>query len=100
MRDLALGHALAVEKDEAAGKRFFMVGGKFSNKEIAEIVADEFPELREKLPSGEALKPGDYPERGSYGFDNSRSREVLGLTYRPLKDSVVDAVKSLQRFTE
>ncbi|EKG18982.1 Major facilitator superfamily [Macrophomina phaseolina MS6] len=100
VRDLALGHALAVEKDEAAGKRFFMVGGKFSNKEIAEIVADEFPELREKLPSGEALKPGDYPERGSYGFDNSRSREVLGLTYRPLKDSVVDAVKSLQRFTE
>ncbi|KAI1812304.1 hypothetical protein GGS20DRAFT_30020 [Poronia punctata] len=99
VRDLALGHVLAMEKPEAGGKRFFMVGGKFSNKEIAEIVADEFPELREKVPVGDALKPGDYPPHGSYGFDNSRSREVLGLTYRPLKDSIVDAVKSLQRIT-
>jgi nucleoside-diphosphate-sugar epimerase len=99
VRDLALGHALAVERAEAAGKRFFMVGGKFSNKEIAGIIADEFPALREKLPTGDALEPGDYPARGSYGFDNTRSREVLGMTYRPLRESIVDAVKSLQPFT-
>lgn len=98
VRDLALGHALAAERSEAAGMRFFMVGGKFSNKEVAEIIADEFPGLEEKLPSGDALAPGDYPERGSYGFDNSRSREVLGLSYRSLRESVVDAVRSLERF--
>ncbi|KAI0023472.1 hypothetical protein F4780DRAFT_729921 [Xylariomycetidae sp. FL0641] len=98
VRDLALGHALAVEKPEAGGKRFFMVGGKFSNKEITEIIAENFPSLRENLPTGEALKPGDYPAIGSYGFDNTRSKEVLGMTYRPLKDSIVDAVKSLDGF--
>ncbi|KAI8631802.1 hypothetical protein F5Y19DRAFT_376336 [Xylariaceae sp. FL1651] len=97
VRDLALGHALAVEKPEAAGKRFFMVGGKFSNKEIAEIIGNEFPDLKRNLPEGEALKSGDYPAHGSYGFDNTRSIQVLGLNFRPLRDSIVDAVKSLQR---
>ncbi|KAI1752025.1 hypothetical protein F4782DRAFT_502952 [Xylaria castorea] len=98
VRDLALGHALAVEKPEAANKRFFMVGGHFSNKEIAEIIAENFPSLRGNLPSEDALKPGDYPAVGPYGFDNTRSKEVLGMTYRPLKESIVDAVKSLERF--
>ncbi|TRX97980.1 hypothetical protein FHL15_001190 [Xylaria flabelliformis] len=100
VRDLALGHALAVEKPEAANKRFFMVAGHFSNKEITEIIAEDFPSLRENLPSGDALKPGDYPAVGPYGFDNTRSKEVLGMTYRPLKESIVDAVKSLERFFE
>ncbi|KAI0855333.1 hypothetical protein F4860DRAFT_496613 [Xylaria cubensis] len=100
VRDLALGHALAVEKPEAANKRFFMVAGHFSNKEITEIIAENFPSLRENLPSGDALKPGDYPAVGPYGFDNTRSKEVLGMTYRPLKESIVDAVKSLERFFE
>ncbi|KAI1733953.1 hypothetical protein F4680DRAFT_366395 [Xylaria scruposa] len=100
VRDLASGHALAVEKPEAANKRFFMVAGHFSNKEITEIIAGNFPSLRQNLPSGDALKPGDYPAVGPYGFDNTRSKEELGMTYRPLEESIVDAVKSLGRFYE
>ncbi|KAI0394858.1 hypothetical protein F5Y17DRAFT_425807 [Xylariaceae sp. FL0594] len=101
VRDLALGHALAVEKPEAVagGKRFFMVAGRFSNREIADIIRDEFPEYRDNLPVGDdALKSGDYPAAGVYGFDNTRSREVLGLQYRSLRESIVDAVKSLQPY--
>ena len=96
VRDLALAHVLAAEKDEAGGKRFFIVGGRFCNKEIAEIIGEEFPELRENLPMGEALQPGAYPDKGTYGFDNVRSKSVLGLTYRSLRESIVDTVKSLQ----
>jgi nucleoside-diphosphate-sugar epimerase len=96
VRDLALGHVLAFEKPEAAGKRFFMVAGQFSNKEIAEIIREEFPEYRDNLPVGEALKSGDYPARGIYGFNSTQSKEVLGLSYRPLRESIVDAVKTLQ----
>ena len=92
---------MAVEKDEAAGKRFFITGGPFCNKEIAEIIGEEFPELKANLPEGEALKPGDYPEGGpKYQADNRRSKEVLGLTYRSLRESVVDTVKSLLAFEE
>jgi nucleoside-diphosphate-sugar epimerase len=44
VRDVALSHALAAEKPEAAGQRFFITAGKFSNKEIAEHLWEAFPE--------------------------------------------------------
>ncbi|KAJ5924397.1 NAD(P)-binding protein [Penicillium verhagenii] len=95
VRDLGLAHVLAIEKPEAGGKRFFTVSSHFSNKEIAEIIGQEFPEFLDRLPSGDALAPGDYPADGVYGFDNSRSREILGLKFRTLRESIVDAVHSL-----
>ncbi|KAI9928675.1 hypothetical protein ASPWEDRAFT_168648 [Aspergillus wentii DTO 134E9] len=95
VRDLALAHVLAAEKPEAAGKRFFTVSGHFSNKEIAGIIGEEFPEYKERLPTGEALVSGDYPADGVYGFDNGRAREVLGVKFRGLRECVVDAVRSL-----
>ncbi|KAL1961374.1 hypothetical protein VTO42DRAFT_102 [Malbranchea cinnamomea] len=100
VRDLALAHALAMEKPEAAGQRFFVTAGKFCNREIAEAIWESFPELRDKLPTGDALKPGEYPPQGSFGFDNKKSRDVLGLTYRSVKESVVDTVKSLKPFLQ
>ncbi|KAK2879344.1 hypothetical protein FQN49_000977 [Arthroderma sp. PD_2] len=96
VRDVALAHVLAAEKPEAANKRFFLTAGNFSNVEIVGIISDKFPELKDKLPSGEALVSGEVPPESLIGFDNSRSREVLGLTYRPLNVAVVDTVTSLQ----
>ncbi|KAK2753699.1 methylglyoxal reductase (NADPH-dependent) gre2 [Onygenales sp. PD_40] len=97
VRDVALAHVLAAEVPEAAGKRFFITAGKFSNREMAEVIAQEFPELKGKVPEDEeALKSGDYPEGGFWGYDNSRSKNVLGLEYTPLRETVVDAVKSLK----
>jgi nucleoside-diphosphate-sugar epimerase len=96
VRDVALAHVLAAEMPEAANKRFFIVAGRFSNKEIAEIVGDNFPDLAGNVPTGDALKPGDYPEQGTAKWNNSRAVNVLGLRFRSLKESVVDTVKSLQ----
>lgn len=96
VRDVALSHVLALEEKEAAGKRFLIAAGKFSNKRIAEIIGEKFPQLRDRLPTGEALKPGDFPAAGTSDLDNRRSVEVLGITYRSLEESVVDTVKSLQ----
>lgn len=96
VRDLAEAHVLAMEKDETAGKRFFITKGNFSNKQIAEIIADEFPQYRQGLPQGEALKSGDFPQGGPTGWNNTESLDVLGATYRPFRDCIVDTVKSLQ----
>ena len=63
VRDLALAHVRAAERPEAAGKRFFITAGYFSNKEIANIIRDSFPDLASKLPT-EDTKGGDYPEEG------------------------------------
>ncbi|KAM5441269.1 Glycine-rich RNA-binding protein 2, mitochondrial [Microsporum ferrugineum] len=95
VRDVALAHVLAAEKPEAANKRFFLTAGTYSNVDIVGIISEKFPELKDKMPSGEALMPGDVAPALRLRFDNSRSKEVLGLTYRPLVESVVDAVKSL-----
>ena len=92
VRDLALAHVKAIEVPEAAGKRFFLTAGYFSNYDIARIIQENFPKLADKLPEH---MESDLP-KDVWGINNSRSKEVLGITYRPLKDSVVDTVKSLQ----
>lgn len=96
VRDLAEAHVLAMEKEETAGKRFFITKGNFNNKQIVEIIAEDFPQYKESLPQGEALRPGEFPEGGPTGWDNTQSLNVLGVTYRPFRDCIVDTVKSLQ----
>lgn len=97
VRDLALSHVLALERPAAAGMRFFVTAGQFSDKEIADIIASEFPEYRDQLPTGEGLERGALPPKGQrVEYDNSRSKEVLGLEYGSLEKAVIDAVKSLK----
>jgi len=95
VRDLALAHVKAIETPDAAGKRFFIVAGKFSNREIADVVRKHFPEYHDKLPTPET-KGGDYPEGGMYKYDNSRAEKILGLKWTPFEQSIIDTVKSLK----
>ncbi|KAI7133654.1 NAD(P)-binding protein, partial [Hortaea werneckii] len=95
VRDLALCHVLAMEKEGAANKRFFITTGYFSNKEIAEIIGKNFPQYKEGLPSA-STPGGGYPEEGVYKIDNSNVVNTLGVKFRPLEESIVDTVKSLQ----
>ena len=95
VRDLALAHVKAAELPEAANKRFFVTAGYFNNEEIADIIRDNFPELKDELPA-KGTKGGGYPEDGIFKYDNSRVKKVLGIEFRSLKESIVDTVKSLQ----
>lgn len=95
VRDLALAHVRASELPAAAGKRFFVTAGYFTNAEIANIVRDNYPELKDKVPA-KGTKGGDFPEEGIYSYNNERTKEVLGIQFRSLKESIVDTVKSLQ----
>jgi len=95
VRDLALCHVLAMEKDAAANKRFFVTAGYFSNKEIVEAIRKHYAEYSDFLPSEKAAG-GDYPKDGIYKYDNRRVQEILGIKFRSLEESIVDTVKSLQ----
>lgn len=66
VRDLALAHVRAAERREAAGKRFFITAGYFSNRQIADIIAEEFPELGEKI-AGKEIE-GDFDPEGTCGL--------------------------------
>ena len=92
VRDVALAHVRAIEVPEAGGERFFVTAGYFSNKDLADIIRETYPELESKLPPKDS--PSDIPA-DIYGIDNSKSTNVLGLKYRSLKSSVADTVKSL-----
>lgn len=91
VHDVALAHVKALEVPAAGGKRFFVTAGHYSNGEIAAIIKKDFPDLADKLPADiSSDMPADV-----YQIDNSRSKEILGLKYRSLEQSVVDTVKSL-----
>jgi nucleoside-diphosphate-sugar epimerase len=94
VRDLALAHVKAAELPEAADKRFFATAGYFSNKEIADIIRKNFPELKDELPTPET-PGGDYP-KDLYRYNNNRTVNVLGIKFRTLEESIVDLVKSLK----
>ncbi|KAL4987277.1 hypothetical protein BDW68DRAFT_161434 [Aspergillus falconensis] len=92
VRDVALAHVRTIEVSQAGGQRFFITAGHYSNKDIVDIIRDAYPELEDRLPPKDA--PSDMP-KDVYGYDNSKSIQVLGLKYRGLKESVVDTVKTL-----
>ncbi|KAL8691714.1 MAG: hypothetical protein Q9218_003128 [Villophora microphyllina] len=92
VRDLALAHIRAAERDEAQGKRFFVTAGYYSNRELADDLVKEVPELEGKI----AKKGGEFPEGGYFEYDNSRTKEVLGIEFRSLRDMVKDTVPTLK----
>lgn len=91
VRDVALAHVLALEKPKAGGNRFFLVAGHFDNKSIAEIIAKNFPEVKDKLPS---KLESDLP-KDVYGFDNSKSKKELGIEYQPFEKTITDTARSI-----
>lgn len=93
VRDVALAHVRAIEVPEAAGKRFFCTAGFYSNAEIADVIKKNFPDLRDRLPA--SYESDLDMDKKPFEIDNSRSKQVLGLKYRSIEESITDAVKSL-----
>ncbi|KAJ3296464.1 methylglyoxal reductase (NADPH-dependent) gre2 [Borealophlyctis nickersoniae] len=93
VRDVATAHVKAATLPAASGKRFITSAGGFSSEKIAQIIAKRFPELKGKVPVVE----GDVKEPDTEA-DNTAAREVLGIKFRSLEESVVDTVESVKRF--
>ena len=90
MRDVALAHKRAYYKPEAGGQRYLTTWGRFSFQQICDILREEFPELRDRVPVG---NPGE-PITGVYNVDNSKVKRELGMEFIPLRQIVVDTAKN------
>ncbi|KIW18321.1 hypothetical protein PV08_02609 [Exophiala spinifera] len=90
VRDLALAHVLSIEKPEASGQRIFMAAGMGLEREMGDIIKRSFPQLAKNVRDDLV---GDMPP---YSINNSKAKEILGISYRSLDETVVDTVKSLQ----
>ncbi|KIW04941.1 uncharacterized protein PV09_04106 [Verruconis gallopava] len=95
VRDLALAHRLAYEKPEAANQRFLITNGGFSYQLFVDILHDRLPELRDKLPKKANPVNEAFPGK-VYRLDNSKATNVLGMSWRPVEDTVLDTAKYLQ----
>ncbi|KAI8236916.1 Ketoreductase azaE [Colletotrichum sp. SAR 10_86] len=91
VRDAAFAHVQALIVPKAAGKRFLLYAGDFSNAEIARIARDNFPELADKIPTNIETDV----TAADASIDAGLSKDILGVKYRSLSNSVVDSIRSL-----
>lgn len=92
VRDVALAHIKAFELEEAAGQRLFVTAGLKSERDIADVIRKNFPDLVAKLPK---LDTTQHSTNG-YKYDNSLTIGIIGPTQYSFEQSIVDTVKSLQ----
>jgi nucleoside-diphosphate-sugar epimerase len=108
VRDVALAHALALENPQASG-RYILIHEAMWMQQMARFIAGHFPDhpvptrrLPDLLMYANALFDKritlrwarDYLGR-TFDLDNSRSLEHLGLRYRPLEQTLLDACTSM-----
>jgi dihydroflavonol-4-reductase len=109
VRDVAGMHVQAVLDDTVAG-RFLVPGTEASMVQLAETIRRHFPDSRaphRRAPDWlmylTALLTGRVSVRylrqnlgAHYLFDDSRARSAFNLRYRPLDQTIIDTIRSLQ----
>jgi nucleoside-diphosphate-sugar epimerase len=107
VRDLAVAHRLALESPEAAGRRYILAGEHVWLRDMAAVLAEEFPSNR--VPTGAlpnwlvwTLARFDRSMRLVWGFVDredlvsaERATRELGWTMRPLRETLRDTGESL-----
>lgn len=109
VRDVAVAHIKAMTVDDAAGKRHLIVNQNAWMKEMAQILSKEFKSQGYNVPTANCPNPILWmtslfdrtikmilPNIGKvYKFDNSRMKDVLGITPMEMKDTLIDMAYSL-----
>ncbi|GAB7350515.1 hypothetical protein MBLNU459_g1108t1 [Dothideomycetes sp. NU459] len=91
VRDVAAAHLKAYEVKEAGGERFAVTSGKFQFEQICDVLREEFPEIKDKVPK--AVEGRQVLEM--YTLSNEKAKKVLGIQFRSLEECIVDTARSL-----
>lgn len=109
VRDVAAAHVKAMTLQEASGKRHLLVNDNLWLKEIAVILSKEFKSQGYSVPTtncpnamlnviglfDKSIKM-IIPQCGKVSkFENARMKDVLGITPRDLKETIIDMAYSL-----
>jgi nucleoside-diphosphate-sugar epimerase len=99
VKDAALAHVRAIEDEAFSGERVLLTSSEqLCNKDVLEIIYENFPELREKLPARDTWQIAGYPEDGVYKVDASRAKALIGRNFAPLKGTVIETVKMYKEY--
>ncbi|KAJ6498049.1 NAD-P-binding protein [Mycena vitilis] len=91
VRDVALAHVRAVERDAAKGQRYLLIGGLYVPDQFVGVIHRQFPGLRGNLPPADLSKAG----QSGFEYDSSKAVKELGIEYTSLETMVVDTIKSI-----
>ena len=91
VRDVSMAHVNAVAVPEAANMRFIAAAETLKWVELAKILAEEFNPKGFKAHTKESEKVDPVE---TY-FDNSASKNILHVTYRPMKETMIDMVNKM-----
>lgn len=92
VRDVAKAHVRAVSDIGFAGKRLLLASGVYCNQEIADAAREACPQLRSRVPVGEAGKR----EAGShFGVDTASEMTMLKMKWTSLSACLGDLVPQL-----
>lgn len=91
LEDTVQSHIKAMEKEEANGKRFLVVGGTPLN---AQLINWAKARGGDALPFQKVEEPANAKEiaQNVTSFDTSETEKVLGITFKPVQQSVEDYV--------
>lgn len=94
VKNVAEAHLAAFEKDCTVGKRLYLTNGKYSMQIMLDIMNKQFPQLKGKIPVG---TPGSGPKDilQLAKTNNDKTRELLGLEWVSMEQTVVDVVSQV-----
>ena len=100
VRDVAEAHVAALDREDAFGRRFLLIGASPHSRDIAAAARNALPEsMQDKVPTklGESFPPQVMGPRPPLPvlYDASPSEQILGITYKSVEEMVGSSVKSL-----
>lgn len=109
VRDVARLHLAAMTAPDAPGRRLLGAGDTLALKDMAAILREEFPSFAKKIPSWTLprfmIRPLSLFDRNLLSVvpdlgvrpvaENAYVTELTGVTFRPAREALVDAARSL-----
>jgi len=107
VREVARAHVEALRRPEAQGRHILSARGVWM-RELTDILRAEFPDHRVpkyQMPNFAMYAVALFDQRLSWDFlrrnldierrlDNSKSKQALGIEYRPIPETVIDTARS------
>ena len=91
VRDVAMAHLQAVKAEAALNRRFIISADEVWFRQVAEWLAAEFNPQGFTVTATQA----EQDQRENCLMDSTASRDVLKVTYRPVKESAIDTINAL-----
>ncbi|KAJ1024893.1 hypothetical protein NDA18_004179 [Ustilago nuda] len=95
-RDVGDAQVAATEKPNGMGKRYLLCGGKFTWAHAVKFIAENYPELQDRLPKGWKEASSDLRDLDSIAsLETEKAETVLGIKFNDWQTTLKESLDSL-----